>query len=220
MGEIDPLGVDTGGPESTGSERKENEAGIPGSGFPLADFHENFTLEGKEAARQASQGVALMTIHGSKGLEFERVYLPWFMVGLAPHQNALAEGPTGLEEERRLAYVAFTRAKKELVIAYPSDGAVWAPKVRMENTASPFIVEADGVDAEGRPLMVHEQSAGAIEAKRRGKTHGYGRRSDGPGRGSRAARSGSGAANRMGDGMADAIRRLTTRTRASTPGSP
>ena len=59
--------------------------------------------------------VSIMTLHSAKGLEFETVFLPGWEEGLFPHQRALDEGGrSGLEEERRLAYVGLTRAKKNL----------------------------------------------------------------------------------------------------------
>jgi DNA helicase-2/ATP-dependent DNA helicase PcrA len=61
----------------------------------------------------------LMTIHASKGLEFDTVFIPGMEEGLFPHQKSITEeGEKGIEEERRIAYVAITRAKKSLIILH------------------------------------------------------------------------------------------------------
>jgi DNA helicase-2/ATP-dependent DNA helicase PcrA len=66
--------------------------------------------------------VNIMTLHSAKGLEFETVFLPGWEEGLFPHQRALDEGGrSGLEEERRLAYVGVTRAKRNLHIWFVSN---------------------------------------------------------------------------------------------------
>ena len=63
--------------------------------------------------------INMMTMHGSKGLEFEVVFLPGWEEGLFPHQKSIEEkGQNGLEEERRLAYVGITRAKKKALISF------------------------------------------------------------------------------------------------------
>ena len=63
--------------------------------------------------------VNLMTMHASKGLEFDVVFLPGWEEGLFPHQKSLEEkGDLALEEERRLAYVGITRAKKEAFLSF------------------------------------------------------------------------------------------------------
>ena len=65
------------------------------------------------------QKVNLMTIHAAKGLEFDAVFLPGWEEGLFPHQKSIEEkGQKGLEEERRLAYVGITRAKKQAIISF------------------------------------------------------------------------------------------------------
>ena len=63
--------------------------------------------------------VNMMTMHGSKGLEFDVVFLPGWEEGLFPHQKSIEEkGQNGLEEERRLAYVGITRSKKKVLISF------------------------------------------------------------------------------------------------------
>jgi DNA helicase-2/ATP-dependent DNA helicase PcrA len=67
-----------------------------------------------------------MTLHGAKGLEFDVVFLPGWEEGLFPHQRSLDEnGEMGLEEERRLAYVGITRAKKQVFISHASSRRVY-----------------------------------------------------------------------------------------------
>ena len=68
----------------------------------------------------ATDSVVLMTVHSAKGLEFDTVFVPGFEEGLFPSSQSLSEGDRGLEEERRLAYVAVTRAKKELYLLHAS----------------------------------------------------------------------------------------------------
>ena len=77
---------------------------------------------------EAVQGeqLVVMTLHASKGLEFDTVFLTGWEQGLFPHQKAIDEdGEAGLEEERRLAYVGLTRAKKLAFISYVSNRRVY-----------------------------------------------------------------------------------------------
>ena len=63
--------------------------------------------------------INMMTMHAAKGLEFDIVFLPGWEEGLFPHQKSIEEkGHNGLEEERRLAYVGITRAKKNVIISF------------------------------------------------------------------------------------------------------
>jgi DNA helicase-2/ATP-dependent DNA helicase PcrA len=67
-----------------------------------------------------------MTLHGAKGLEFATVFLPGWEEGLFPHQRALDEGgESALEEERRLAYVGLTRAKRRAYITFAANRRVY-----------------------------------------------------------------------------------------------
>ena len=70
--------------------------------------------------------VSLMTLHAAKGLEFDTVFLPGWEEGVFPHQRAIDEsGMKGLEEERRLAYVGITRARKHLYISHAANRRIY-----------------------------------------------------------------------------------------------
>ena len=85
----------------------------------LESFLEHVALATSLDQDWESEKVNLMTLHGSKGLEFNIVYLPGWEEGLFPHQKSIEEkGEKGLEEERRLAYVGITRARKIVKISF------------------------------------------------------------------------------------------------------
>ena len=85
----------------------------------LESFLEHVALATSLDQDWKSEKVNLMTLHASKGLEFNIVYLPGWEEGLFPHQKSIEEkGESGLEEERRLAYVGITRAKKIAKISF------------------------------------------------------------------------------------------------------
>lgn len=83
--------------------------------------------------------VSIMTIHAAKGLEFDTVFLPAWEDGIFPNEMAVSEG--SLEEERRLAYVAITRARKRAVISNAMSRMVFGQ--RQYNSPSRFITEMD-----------------------------------------------------------------------------
>jgi DNA helicase-2/ATP-dependent DNA helicase PcrA len=79
----------------------------------LQGFLEHISLVMDREGAEAEQAVNIMTLHSAKGLEFDCVFLPGWEEGLFPHQRSLDEtGRAGLEEERRLAHVGLTRARK------------------------------------------------------------------------------------------------------------
>ena len=85
----------------------------------LESFLEHVALATSMDQEWDNEKVNLMTLHASKGLEFNVVYLPGWEEGLFPHQKSIEEkGENGLEEERRLAYVGITRAKKIAKISF------------------------------------------------------------------------------------------------------
>jgi len=85
----------------------------------LENFLEHVALATSIDQDWEGEKINMMTMHGSKGLEFDVVFLPGWEEGLFPHQKSLEEkGQNGLEEERRLAYVGITRAKKKALISF------------------------------------------------------------------------------------------------------
>jgi len=91
----------------------------------LRAFLEHVSLVETSERSENLDAVSIMTLHSAKGLEFDTVFLPGWEDGLFPHQRALDEGGrSGLEEERRLAYVGMTRAKKNLTILFVSNRRV------------------------------------------------------------------------------------------------
>ncbi len=91
----------------------------------LGAFLEHVSLVLETAAGEPQDMVSLMTLHSAKGLEFDAVFLPGWEEGLFPHQRALDEGGQGaLEEERRLAHVGLTRARRRAYISFAANRRV------------------------------------------------------------------------------------------------
>ena len=88
----------------------------------LGAFLDHVSLVMEHESRVTGEMVTIITLHGAKGLEFDTVFLPGWEEGLFPHQLALAEaGRAGLEEERRLAYVGLTRARRRAHILFAAN---------------------------------------------------------------------------------------------------
>ncbi len=99
----------------------------------LADFetlagfldHVSLVMENDENAE--GDRISLMTLHGAKGLEFDTVFLPGWEEGVFPNQRALDEGGVkSLEEERRLAYVGLTRARRRAIVSHAANRRIYA----------------------------------------------------------------------------------------------
>ena len=109
-------------PDTVASDaRSEGASAITDSSLResvLHSFLAHAALEaGENQARQGQDALQLMTVHAAKGLEFETVFLTGLEEGLFPHENSLSEAD-GLEEERRLMYVAITRARRRLNLSF------------------------------------------------------------------------------------------------------
>ncbi len=97
----------------------------------LAGFLEHVALVMELSEAEGQDVVNIMTLHSAKGLEFDTVFLPGWEEGLFPNQRALDEnGMRALEEERRLAYVGLTRARKRVVLSFVANRRLhgsWTP---------------------------------------------------------------------------------------------
>jgi DNA helicase-2/ATP-dependent DNA helicase PcrA len=97
-------------------EDRQVEEGEPAD--PLTAFLTHAALEaGEHQASEGQDALQMMTVHSAKGLEFDAVFLTGLEEGLFPHEQSANE-PDGLEEERRLAYVAITRARNRLYLSH------------------------------------------------------------------------------------------------------
>ncbi len=92
----------------------------------LGDFLEHVALVMDNDASPEDEKVTIMTMHAAKGLEFDNVFLPGWEEGVFPSQRALDEGGlASLEEERRLAYVAITRAKRHCTVLHAANRRIY-----------------------------------------------------------------------------------------------
>ena len=92
----------------------------------LGGFLEHISLVMENDSQANVQMVNLITLHSAKGLEFDTVFLPGWEEGLFPHQRAMDEsGAAGLEEERRLAYVGLTRARRQVFISFVANRRIY-----------------------------------------------------------------------------------------------
>jgi len=130
----------------------------------LADFeslagfldHVSLVMENEENAE--GDRCSMMTLHGAKGLEFDTVFLPGWEEGLFPSQRTLDEGgQKGLEEERRLAYVGLTRARKRAIVSHAANRRLYANW--QSSIPSRFVDELpqDSVERAGSAALQREQ---------------------------------------------------------------
>ena len=106
----------------------------------LEGFLDHVSLATSIDQNWEGEKINMMTMHASKGLEFDVVFLPGWEEGLFPHQKSIEEkGQNGLEEERRLAYVGLTRAKKKVIVSFSMNRFYQGDW--MDSLASRFIEE-------------------------------------------------------------------------------
>ena len=163
----------------TGMWRNDRSADAPGRLENLKEFvaaledfesvqefleHVSLVMDHDQAA--GGDLVNVMTLHSGKGLEFDTVFLPGWEEGLFPHTRALDEsGHAGLEEERRLAYVGITRARKQVRISFAANRRLfnqWVsaipsrfidelPPDHVERLTSPGLYAGRGAGRQGKP---------------------------------------------------------------------
>jgi DNA helicase-2/ATP-dependent DNA helicase PcrA len=135
----------------------------------LADFeklpgfldHISLVMENDENAD--GDRISLMTMHGAKGLEFDTVFLPGWEEGLFPNQRSLDEGgQKSLEEERRLAYVGLTRARRRAIVSYAANRRIYANW--QSSIPSRFIEELSDADVERTGSAALARDARALAA--------------------------------------------------------
>ena len=145
----------------------------------LAGFLDHVSLVMENTAETSGAMVSLMTLHGAKGLEFNDVFLPGWEEGVFPNQRAMDEtGLKGLEEERRLAYVGLTRARRRAFVSHAANRRIhgqWQSAL-----PSRFIAELpeDHIDTIAEPGL-YPRPAGLAEAWSSGATF-FGRRAEAP----------------------------------------
>ncbi|HEY3330102.1 MAG TPA: ATP-dependent helicase [Capsulimonadaceae bacterium] len=131
MGYDDYLLREEGHVEEEGNSRLDNleELCVSAAAFPSAKDYLNFVLAQQTKAGEEPTGdyIEMMTVHRSKGLEWPSVYVVGFAAGMIPHHRSMRFFdeektqliPDSVEEERRLAYVAITRAKQHVILSWP-----------------------------------------------------------------------------------------------------
>ncbi|MGE5609288.1 MAG: ATP-dependent helicase, partial [Bacillota bacterium] len=113
----------------------------------IADYLQSISLYTDTDAARDGNAVRMMSLHASKGLEFDVVYIIGLEQGILPHAKAVEErGPRGLDEERRLCYVGFTRARKVLRVTWcqqRQDTSTRGPRLRLKaSLPSQFLLES------------------------------------------------------------------------------
>jgi DNA helicase II / ATP-dependent DNA helicase PcrA len=123
----------------------------------LGAFLEHVSLVMDNEASADQPKVTIMTIHAAKGLEFDTVFLAGWEEGLFPSQRALDEGGTAaLEEERRLAYVAITRARRRAVVLHAANRRIYGQWT--SSIPSRFVAELPGEHIEAETTMTGGES--------------------------------------------------------------
>ena len=128
----------------------------------LGGFLDHVSLVMENEERAEDDKVSLMTLHGAKGLEFDTVFLPGWEEGIFPNQRSMDEtGTKGLEEERRLAYVGLTRARRRAIVSHAQNRRIYANW--QQSIPSRFLEElpAEYVEHTGSAAMTRDNRIAA-----------------------------------------------------------
>jgi len=140
-----------------------NDVEIFSENYPdskLDEYLQMVSLYGDRNDIMGGDFVQLMTVHAAKGLEFDTVFVVGLSDGVFPNERAMSEGHRGIEEERRLAYVAYTRARNKL---YLTDSHGFSMILGKPRTRSRFVDEID--DAHIEHIGVNFEYAKPVEVK-------------------------------------------------------
>ncbi|MBR7071958.1 MAG: UvrD-helicase domain-containing protein [Clostridia bacterium] len=139
----------------------------------LSGFLEEISLvSDTDSLDENDDAVVMMTVHAAKGLEFDRVYLVGWEEGIFPGNQSIYGGPEELEEERRLAYVAITRAKKHLSISHAATRMLFGQTGR--NLPSRFLKEIPPELCEENKVRFSSTVIPVTESKKREFSSGFG----------------------------------------------
>jgi DNA helicase II / ATP-dependent DNA helicase PcrA len=163
-------------PDSAGRLENLKELVRSLENFPdLGAFLEHVALVVEVSESDSQERVSIMTLHAAKGLEFDVIFLPGWEDGLFPNQRALDEsGMAGLEEERRLAYVGLTRARKQSYIVFAANRRVhgyWqnsVPSRFLKELPEAHVEIADSVGSVTRTPTTPSRFETMEKAERRG----------------------------------------------------
>lgn len=142
----------------------------------LPGFLEHVALVMENAEAAGIEQVTVMTLHGAKGLEFDHVFLPGWEEGVFPNQRALDEtGIAGLEEERRLAYVGLTRARRRAYVSHAANRRLYGNWVSAVPSRFVEEIPQDNVEAEAaNGLFAGSGGRGSFGGGFGGGAGGYG----------------------------------------------
>ena len=159
--------------DKDGEDRVENLSELANAAAAFAADSDDASLEaflghaaleaGEHEAAQGQDAVQLMSVHAAKGLEFHTVFITGLEEGLFPHDNAL-NVDDGLEEERRLMYVAITRARRQLYLCHAQERRLhgqkhWRPASRFLEEVPQSLVRSLSVRVARPPVAAREPAA-------------------------------------------------------------